>query len=68
MFDHSSCHGAYADDALIASRMNAKPGGKQPLLRDTVWDGKVQKMVYSVGVAKGLIEVFVSSGLQERKN
>ena len=62
VFDHSSCHGAYADDALIASRMNAKPGGKQPLLRDTVWDGKVQKMVYSVGVAKGLIEVLKERG------
>ena len=55
MFDHSSCHGAYADDALIASRMNAKPGG-------TVWDGKVQRMVFSVGVAKGLIQVLKERG------
>ena len=55
MFDHSSCHGAYAEDA---SRMNAR---KHPFLRDTVWDGKVQKMAFSVGVVKGLIQV-----LQER--
>ena len=27
IFDHSSCHGAYADDALNAYKMNAKPGG-----------------------------------------
>ena len=47
---------------LIASRMNAKPGGKQPLLRDTVWDGKVQRMVYSIGVAKGLIQVLKERG------
>ena len=30
IFDHSSCHGAYSDDALNAYKMNAKPGGKQP--------------------------------------
>ena len=36
IFDHSSCHGAYADDALNANRMNAKPGGKKPIMRDTI--------------------------------
>lgn len=45
MFDHSTCHGANAKDALMATRMNAKPGRKQPHVCDTVWDGKVQKMV-----------------------
>ena len=62
VFDHSSCHGAYADDALIATRMNAKPGGKQALLRDMIWDGKVQRMVFSVGVAKGLIQMLKERG------
>lgn len=62
IFDHSSCHGAYADDALLASRMNAKPGGKQALLHDTVWEGKVQRMVFSIGVAKGLIQVLKERG------
>ena len=52
VFDHSSCYGAYADDALIVSRMNGKPGGKQLLLHDTIWNCKVQKMV----LAKGLIK------------
>ena len=28
IFDNSSCHGAYADDALNVYKMNAKPGGK----------------------------------------
>ena len=32
VFDHSSCHGAYTKDVLIANRINAKPGGKQALL------------------------------------
>ena len=26
-FDNSSCHTPYAEDALIATHMNAKPGG-----------------------------------------
>ena len=30
VFDHSSCHAARSDDALDVSRMNVKPGGKQP--------------------------------------
>jgi hypothetical protein len=34
MFDNSCNHAAFADDALIVSRMNLKDGGKQPLLRD----------------------------------
>ena len=38
VFDHSSCHAAMADDALNASKMNKKPGGKQPRMRDTVWN------------------------------
>ena len=42
--------------------MKTKPGGKQPLLCDTIWNGEVQKMVFSIGVAKGLIQV-----LKERR-
>ena len=45
VFDNSSCHNAYAEDALIATNMNAKPGGKQAHLHDTVWNGRVQKIV-----------------------
>ena len=29
IFDHSSCHGAMAEDALDVNSMNVKPGGKQ---------------------------------------
>ena len=57
LFDHSSCHNAYANNALNAAHMNAKPGGKQPCLRDTVWNGKVQRMVFNIGIPKGLIQV-----------
>ena len=37
--------------------MNAKPGGKQHVLRDTVWEGRVQIIVIDSGVPKGLIQV-----------
>ena len=62
IFDHSSCHGAYAEDALNAHKMNAKPGGKQPAMRYTVWNGKVQKIMYNIGVPKGLIQVLKERG------
>ena len=51
-FDHRSCHGTLAEDALDASKMNLKPGGKQPRMHDTVWNGKVQRMVFPDGTAK----------------
>ena len=47
--------------------MNAKPGGKQPRMRDTVWQGKVQTMVFSVGVPKGLIQVLKERGVDTRR-
>jgi len=66
IFYHSSCHGAYTEDALNAHKMNAKPGGKQPRMRNTVWQGKVQTMVFSIGVPKGLIQILKESGVDTR--
>ena len=34
MVDNSQGHSAYATDALVVSRMNVNPGGKQALMRD----------------------------------
>lgn len=34
IFDHSSCHGAMAENSLDVNRMNVKPGGKQRQMRD----------------------------------
>ena len=67
LFDHSSCHNAYSEDALNATHMNAKPGGKQPCMRDTVWKGKVQWMVLSLEVPKGLIQVLRERGCYRKK-
>lgn len=62
VFDHSSCQGAYNNDALNAFRMNAKPGGKQPKMEDTVWQGKLQYLVFNTGIPKGLIQVLTERG------
>jgi hypothetical protein len=77
-FDNSSGHACKAEDALVASRMNVNPGGKQPLMRDTTftpsWSGvpQTQHMVFQptdydvplhlLGKAKGMKRV-----LQERQ-
>ena len=34
-FDNSSNHAVFSKDALVANRMNLKPGGKQPIMRNT---------------------------------
>jgi hypothetical protein len=52
VLDNSSGHHAFADDALVAERMNVFPGGQQPVLRDTIWNGQVQKIGQ-----KGLFQV-----------
>jgi hypothetical protein len=36
VFDNSSCHGSFAPDALNVTKMNVKPGGKKPALRETI--------------------------------
>ena len=67
MFDHSSCHGTFAEDALNASKMNLKPGGKQPRMHDTYWHRKLQKMVYSDGTPKELKAVLIERGVNVTK-
>ena len=49
IFDQSSGHTAFLEDALNVNRMNVKPGGQQPAMHDTVWNGQVQKMLYPDG-------------------
>ncbi len=58
IFDHNTCHryGALTEDSLNADRTNLKPG-KQLLMRDTIWNGTVQKMNFALGVAKGMKKV-----------
>ena len=63
IFDHSSCHAAYPQDALNASHMNAKPGGAQPVMHDTYYNGKLQRMVLPDGTPKGLRLVLEERGV-----
>ena len=52
-FDHSCNHTAFADDALLAAKMNKGPGGKQRNMHDTVWNGQPQTMTLPDGRPKG---------------
>ncbi|CAG8724465.1 10503_t:CDS:2, partial [Cetraspora pellucida] len=47
-FDNSSNHGAFSKDALIASKINLDPGGKQPIMHDTYFgeNNQLQSMVF----------------------
>ena len=54
LFDYAPSHKKRPEDGLDTSLMNVGPGGKQPRMRDTLWDGQVQKMVNESGVPKGL--------------
>ena len=43
IFDNAFSHTKFSEDALNAANMNLYPKGKQPVLRESLWDGKVQK-------------------------
>ena len=40
--------------------------GKQPFLRDTMWDGKPQKLVTSSGIQKGLKSLLEEQGIKKK--
>ncbi|CAG8770341.1 14203_t:CDS:2, partial [Rhizophagus irregularis] len=49
-FDNISNHTAFSKDALVASRMNLNPGGKQPVMRNTYFgpNNQLQTMVFPI--------------------
>ena len=57
----------YNDDALNLKCMNVKPGGAQPVMQDTCWNGKIQKMVLSDGRPKGMKLVLEERGVDTTK-
>ena len=63
LFDNAPSHRKVADDALNADRMNVGPGGKQPKMRDTVWEGHIQKMVDRNGIPKGMKAILEERGV-----
>ncbi len=50
-------------DALNVDCMNVRDVGKQPFLRDTVWQGKTQRLVTDAGVQKGMKSVLEERGI-----
>ena len=56
-----------ADDSLNVEKMNVHPGGKQPAMRDTTWQGRVQQMVYPDGTPKGMKAILEERGVNTRK-
>ena len=73
MVDNSQGHSAYSEDALLVSRMNVHPGGKQAQMHDGwfIRDGSkiIQPMVYPANhpthanAAKGIKAVLTERGL-----
>ena len=39
--------------------MKAKPEGKQLVMRDNVYQGKVQCLVFNIGIPKGMIKFYL---------
>ncbi|CAJ0645937.1 7906_t:CDS:2, partial [Entrophospora sp. SA101] len=62
-FDNATSHAAFANDALVASKMNWNDGGSQPKMRDTAFNGAEQKMVYPNGIQKGMKTILMERGL-----
>ena len=70
-FDNSTNNGAIAKDALNVSKMNVNPGGKQSLMRSTVYGTNqvFQSMVFSSdhpiysNQAKGIKQILIERSL-----
>ena len=70
VFDNSTNHGAYSNDALIATpgKMNLSSGGKVPAMRDTWFINAAgervsQRMVDDEGIPKGLKKILSERNL-----
>ncbi|KZV96441.1 hypothetical protein EXIGLDRAFT_609191, partial [Exidia glandulosa HHB12029] len=75
VFDQSTAHAAFADDALVASRMQVGSGPNQPKMHDTRipadnpdphLQNKLQRMVTADGRPKGMEIVLKERGLYDR--
>ena len=62
IFDQSSCHKKFDENALIAKNILVKDGGPRRV-RDTVWAGRAQVMLNSDGSAKGLKTILAERGI-----
>ncbi len=63
IFDHAPSHMKRPEDALNVLRMNVRDGGKQPVMKDTIWNGSIQRMVTVDGIQKGMKTVLEERGV-----
>ena len=63
LFDNAPSHRKIADNQLNVDKMNVSSGGKQPVMRDTVWNGNVQRMVLDDGRPKGMKIILKERGV-----
>lgn len=66
LFDNAPSHKKYAEDMLITDRMNVRPGGKQPVMHDAVFNGQVQLMILPDGEPRGTNSVLEEPGVNTR--
>ena len=66
MCDNAPIHCKSSDDALNVQHMNVRPGGKQPKMRETVFNGEVQQMVLPDGRPKGMKMVLQERGVDTK--
>ena len=70
LFDNSTNHGAFAEDALNVNKMNLNTGGKQPSLRNGYFEREgcrvEQELVFPAGHSQGGVPKGVKRVLQER--
>src|SRR3954451_22366190 len=45
--DAHCSHAKLADNTLNVTNMNLNPGEKQPIMRDSIFNGQIQSMVFS---------------------
>ena len=64
IFDNAPSHMKKADDADV---MNVKPGGKQPVMRASLYNGEVQGMTLPDDTPKGMKMVLEERGVCTKK-
>ncbi len=52
LFDYAPSHKKVADDSLNVDKMNVHPGGKQPAMRDSSWEGKTNSTKTPANLSK----------------
>ena len=66
-FYHAPSQMKWPENALNADKINVRDGGKQPYMKDTVWNGSVQRMVTESGLQKGMKTVLEERGVSTRR-